>query len=133
MQTFFATIFAALLTMGATLLPVYQCVCGDGSKSVQVGQAFCEGEHGPSHEASIETLGSPNCAGFGCDSRQIGEDLAIQPTANSHFVPGVPASGPFYTLTAEVELHPRIVMAHDLAQSRGDPDPVLLRSIILLV
>ncbi len=133
MQTFFATIFAGLLAMGATLLPVYQCVCSDGSVSVQVGQPFCESEYGPSQEVVGNNFGSPSCSGLGCDSHRVENDLAVQPITEDFTAAAVPFTGPFYLLPAAVDLSSRVSMAHELSQSRGDPDPVLLRCVILLV
>jgi hypothetical protein len=119
--------------MGATLLPVYQCVCGDGSVSMQVGQPFCESEYGTSQEVVGDAIGSPSCSGMGCDSHRVGDELAIQSTTENVIAAAVTFAGPFYVLPATVDLSSRVSMAHELSQSRGDPDPVLLRCVILLV
>jgi hypothetical protein len=133
MQTFFATIFAGLLAMGATLLPAYQCVCGDGSVSMQLAQPFCNSEHGVSQATSGGTLQVPGCAGLGCESQRVGEDLVVQPTTEHRTALDLTAPAPAHAFLAVLERSIRGSMAHQLSQSRGDPDPVLLRSVILLV
>jgi len=130
MDTFFATIFAILATVGGTVAPVYQCLCPNGTTTVQVGQRFCV-DADRMADADAETTSCGDHAG--CQSNQILLHQFCFVSSDVHPEPPKPLVWLYSSNSLDVFDRVLPNAAGCFSTARAELKPTLLRSVILLV